>query len=167
MPISINGTGTITGISAGGLPDDCITTAEIAGSAVTTAKVTDGNITYGKLSTSATEADNVAKRTAKAWVNFDGTTNTGGNCTIRADFNVSTVADNGTGDYTINFSSNMSGTNYCIAIGVASQSFPSTPEAGTTKSISSCSIKTVTVQSIGGDNKTVADNSSVHAVIFE
>ena len=39
MPISINGTGTITGISAGGLPDDCITTAEIAGSAVTTAKL--------------------------------------------------------------------------------------------------------------------------------
>jgi len=39
MPISITGTGTITGISAGGLPDDCITTAEIAGSAVTTAKL--------------------------------------------------------------------------------------------------------------------------------
>ena len=39
MPISINGTGTITGISAGGLPDNCITTAEIAGSAVTTAKL--------------------------------------------------------------------------------------------------------------------------------
>ena len=30
MPIAINGTGTITGISAGGLPDDCITTAELA-----------------------------------------------------------------------------------------------------------------------------------------
>jgi hypothetical protein len=39
MPISITGTGTITGISAGGLPDDCITTAEIAASAVTTAKL--------------------------------------------------------------------------------------------------------------------------------
>jgi hypothetical protein len=39
MPISITRTGTITGISAGGLPDDCITTAEIAGSAVTTAKL--------------------------------------------------------------------------------------------------------------------------------
>jgi hypothetical protein len=127
-----------------------------------------GSVTYTMLSgTSGTEANNVASRTAKAWVNFDGTTNVAGNCTIRADFNVSTVADNGTGDYTINFSSNMSGTNYCIAIGVASQSFPSTPEAGTTKTISSCSIKTVTVQSIGGDNKTVADNSSVHAVIFE
>jgi hypothetical protein len=49
MPISITGTGTITGISAGGLPDDCITTAEIAGSAVTTAKILDANITSAKL----------------------------------------------------------------------------------------------------------------------
>jgi hypothetical protein len=39
MPISIDGTGTITGLSAGGLPDNCITTAEIAGSAVTSAKL--------------------------------------------------------------------------------------------------------------------------------
>jgi hypothetical protein len=30
MPIAITGTGTITGISAGGLPDGCITTAELA-----------------------------------------------------------------------------------------------------------------------------------------
>jgi hypothetical protein len=52
---------------------------------------------------------------AKAWVNFDGTTNVGGNCTIRDDFNVSTVADNGTGDYTINFSTAMANANYAFA----------------------------------------------------
>jgi hypothetical protein len=39
MPITINGSGTVTGISAGGLPDDCITTAEIAAAAVTTVKL--------------------------------------------------------------------------------------------------------------------------------
>jgi hypothetical protein len=42
MPISIAGSGTITGISAGGLPDDCITTADIAAGAVTPAKTTGG-----------------------------------------------------------------------------------------------------------------------------
>lgn len=42
MPITLNGTGSITGISAGGLPDDCITTADIAAGAVTTAKITGG-----------------------------------------------------------------------------------------------------------------------------
>ena len=39
MPITINGSGTVTGISAGGLPDNCITTDEIAANAVTTAKL--------------------------------------------------------------------------------------------------------------------------------
>lgn len=51
----------------------------------------------------------------RAWVNFDGTTNVGGNCTIRASGNVSTVADNGTGSYTVNFTNAMPDTNYGIA----------------------------------------------------
>jgi hypothetical protein len=42
MPITINGSGTVTGISAGGLPDDCITTADIAAGAVTVPKITGG-----------------------------------------------------------------------------------------------------------------------------
>ena len=42
MPITINGTGTVTGISAGGLPDGVITTDDIAAGAVTTAKITGG-----------------------------------------------------------------------------------------------------------------------------
>jgi hypothetical protein len=39
MPIAINGSGTITGISAGGLPDGVITTDDIAASAITRAKI--------------------------------------------------------------------------------------------------------------------------------
>jgi hypothetical protein len=58
MPIAINGTGTITGISAGGLPDDCITTAEIAGSAVTTAKLAQPmTLAAATASTSGTAID--------------------------------------------------------------------------------------------------------------
>ena len=58
MPIAINGTGTITGISAGGLPDDCITTAEIAGSAVTTAKLAQPmTLATAQASTSGTVID--------------------------------------------------------------------------------------------------------------
>ena len=80
-----------------------------------------GSVTFDTLSTSSTEADNVASRTAKAWVNFDGTTNTGGNCTIQSDFNVSTVADNGTGDYTINFTADLADANYAVSFGINSQ----------------------------------------------
>jgi hypothetical protein len=72
----------------------------------------DGSITFAKLSTSTTEADNVAKRTAKAWVNFNGT----GTVAIRDDFNVSSITDNATGNYTVNFSSSLTTSSYaCVA----------------------------------------------------
>jgi|21_taG_2_1085346.scaffolds.fasta_scaffold14562_2 hypothetical protein len=48
-------------------------------------------------------------RIAKVWVNFNGT----GTIAIRDSYNVSSVSDNGTGDYTVNFSTAMSDTNYC------------------------------------------------------
>ena len=92
MPITINGSGTVTGISAGGLPDDCITTAEIAAAAVTTVKL------------GSSEASGLAK----AWVNFNGT----GTVAIRASYNVSSITDNGTGDYTVNFTTALADANY-------------------------------------------------------
>ena len=92
MPITINGSGTVTGISAGGLPDDCITTAEIAANAVTTAKL--GSAEQSGL--------------CKAWVNFNGT----GTVAIRASYNVNSITDNGTGDYTVNFTTAMVDANY-------------------------------------------------------
>jgi len=70
----------------------------------------DGSITFAKLSTSATEADNVASRTAKAWVNFNGT----GTVAIQTSFNVSSITDNGTGDYTINFTATLADGNYAV-----------------------------------------------------
>jgi len=48
----------------------------------------------------------------RAWVNFDGTTNTGGFCTIRASGNVTSVTDNSTGNYTVNFTTAMPDVNY-------------------------------------------------------
>ena len=46
---------------------------------------------------------------AKAWVNFNGL----GTVAIRDDFNVSSITDNGTGDYTVTFTNAMSNANYC------------------------------------------------------
>jgi len=45
---------------------------------------------------------------AAAWVNFDGT----GTIATRDSVNVSSLTDNNTGDYTVNFSNNMGNTNY-------------------------------------------------------
>ena len=46
----------------------------------------------------------------RAWVNFDGT----GTPAIRASGNVSSITDNGTGDYTINFTTALVDANYCV-----------------------------------------------------
>ena len=46
--------------------------------------------------------------TCRAWVNFDGT----GTPAIRASFNVTSITDNGTGDYTINITTAMPDANY-------------------------------------------------------
>lgn len=51
----------------------------------------------------------------KAWVNFNGT----GTIAIRASSNVSSITDNGTGDYTINFTSALADANY-VAIPIIS-----------------------------------------------
>jgi hypothetical protein len=95
MSITINGSGTITGISSGGLPDGIITTDDLANNAVTAAKI------------GTTEQS----RLCAAWVNFNGT----GTVAIRASYNVSSITDNGTGDYTVNFTTAMADANYSFA----------------------------------------------------
>ena len=52
----------------------------------------------------------------RAWVNFDGTGTTGTNQTIRASGNVSSVYKNGTGDYTITFTTSIVDANYAVAV---------------------------------------------------
>jgi hypothetical protein len=96
MPITINGSGTVTGITPGGLPDGSITTDDLAANAVTTPKL----------------GTNEASGLAKAWVNFNGT----GTVAIRAQYNVSSITDNGTGDYTVNFATAMVDANYANAV---------------------------------------------------
>jgi len=95
-PISIAGSGTITGISAGGLPNDCITTADIAANAVTTAKLGSDEVSG----------------LAKAWVNFNGQ----GAVPIGASFNVSSITDNGVGSYTVNFATALADAAYCVTM---------------------------------------------------
>jgi len=72
----------------------------------------DNSVTMAKLSTSATEGNNVKQRVAKAWVNFNGT----GTVAIRDDFNVSSITDNSTGEYVVNLSTALANSNYAFFI---------------------------------------------------
>ena len=51
---------------------------------------------------------------ARAWVNFNGT----GTVAIRAAGNASSITDNGTGDYTVNFTTAMPDANYCAVTSI-------------------------------------------------
>jgi hypothetical protein len=173
MAITINGTGSITGLTAGGLPDGSITSDDIASSAFATLAQKDGTHTTGSI-TSGTTALTVASGTGisngdyvvgegitpgttvssgggttgitlsananatlssnpvafysatkllspalvggqlcKAWVNFNGTSTVD----IRASYNVSSITDNGTGDYTVNFTTALADASYVAAFG--------------------------------------------------
>jgi hypothetical protein len=57
---------------------------------------------------SGTILDDASVGVCRAWVNFNGT----GTVAIRASFNVSGITDNGTGDYTVNFTTAMVDANY-------------------------------------------------------
>jgi hypothetical protein len=63
-------------------------------------------ISNGTISTSTANVINGAK----AWVNFNGT----GTVAIRASYNVSSITDNGTGDYTLNFTNAFADANYSL-----------------------------------------------------
>lgn len=81
----------------------------------------------------------------RAWVNFNGT----GTPAIRSGGNVSSITDNGTGDYTVNFTTPMPDTNYAVNINVRREdAFGSPPmtaieryaTSGTAMSTSACRV---------------------------
>ncbi len=55
--------------------------------------------------------DNTENYKCRAWVNFNGQ----GTVAIRGSGNVSSITDNGTGDYSINFTNAMPDTNYSVS----------------------------------------------------
>ena len=92
----------------------------------------------------------VISGSAKAWVNFNGT----GTVAIRAAFNVSSITDNGTGDYTANFTTAMVDANYAPTFGTIPDN---NAFNGSVRSIWIVTQSTTTVQvRMGAGNPTAA-----------
>ena len=53
------------------------------------------------------------QQACKAWVNFNGS----GTVAIRDSYNVSSITDNGTGNYSVNFTNAMPDVNYSVVVG--------------------------------------------------
>jgi len=103
-------------VTTGKLADNAVTTIKITDANVTTAKIADANITAAKLN--GAQSGSAPIYGARAWVNFNGTSTVA----IRASGNVSSITDNGTGDYTVNFSTAMSDADYAPNISVSGAS---------------------------------------------
>ena len=81
---------------------------------------------------------------AKAWVNFDGT----GAVAVRDSLNLSSLTDNGTRDYTVNFTNAFGAADYCVT--------------GSMKELDSTSATSVFF--IVGPNQTLANTYSTTSI---
>lgn len=96
---------------------------------------------------------------ARAWVNFDGTL-AGPSISPRASANVLSVTKNGTGDYTITFSTNLTDANYAALV----TSQPTSGGAGLTRFVSAtnAAYRFVTTDTSG----VALDNARNHVAFF-
>lgn len=105
-----------------------------------------------------------AKGMARAWVSFNGT----GTVSIIAGFNVSSITDNGVGDYTVNFTTAMTDANYAT-VGAARRGASNARgcmfeiEPGTLPTTASVRVRTLTVDTSPG----VMDAAGVNVAIFD
>ena len=128
MPIVINGSGTVTGISAGGLPDGVVDLDTLAANSVNAAKIVDGTIVVGDIADDAVTADKLANS-----INTDIATGVaalsraGGTMTGSVKGSTDTDATN-TGSITLNFTTNQ---NFVLTLtGNVTLANPSTEAVG-------------------------------------
>jgi len=91
---------------------------------------------------------------ALAWVNFNGT----GTVAIRSAYNVSSITDNGTGDYTVNFATALSDANYSFVATSGS--------GGWVTRIASMAAGNCNIQTIVGNTTTSTDTAFVLCAVF-
>lgn len=95
------------------MPIDRIVTASIEDGAVVPADLSTGAPSWdstGLLSFNSGYGSNAVAYGCRAWVNFNGT----GTVAIRGSANVTSITDNGTGDYTVNFTTALPDANYSV-----------------------------------------------------
>jgi hypothetical protein len=108
-------------VNNGYLADNSVSTTKIQDNAITTAKIAAGAVIPADLSTGAPSWDSAGVLSfnsgygstavaygCRAWVNFNGT----GTVAIRRSGNVTSITDNGVGDYTLNFTTSMPDADY-------------------------------------------------------
>ena len=94
MAIAINGSGTITGISAGGLPDNTVDNGTMADDAIDSAEIADGAVDLVHLSATGTASSSTYLRGDNSWA----TVAAGAGGATALSLNDSTYINSGTGN---------------------------------------------------------------------
>ena len=117
-------------VSTAKIADAAVTTSKLADSAVTDAKIAamaasklTGDVAAARITTALNASGTAPIYAARAWVNFNGT----GTVAILASGNVSSITDNGVGDYTVNFTTAMPDTSYVLGGSAALTTTSSAP----------------------------------------
>ena len=102
--------------------------------------------------------EEIGKGRAKAWINLNGDNTP----TARESYNISSITDNATGNYTFNFTNAMSTANFAFACCVGDQNHTSTVRAMTYMSSTTTSLQLLAETSSGSN----IDEAYVCVVVF-
>jgi hypothetical protein len=114
--LTVNAKGLVTAVSsgsAGGTVTSVSGTGTTSGLTLSGTVTTSGNLTLSGTATVAsltTASGSAPSYSARAWVSFNGT----GTVAIRGSGNVTSITDNGVGDFTINMTTALPDTNYAV-----------------------------------------------------
>jgi hypothetical protein len=146
-----SGTGTFSIASPGTNTDRTLTLPDATGTVLTDQSTVSATQITGALNASGS----APIYACRAWVNFNGT----GTVAINASGNVSSITDNGTGNYTVNFTTAMPDGNFCA-----------TATVGTTATrvitVVSTAADSVRVAIVGSSTGNANDESIVNVAIF-
>ena len=143
--------------------------AKIATTAIAQAGVNDTDfLTPLKLRNALNANGSAPIYACRAWVNFNGVHNT-----IVGSGNVSSITDNGTGDYTINFTTAMQDANYAIS-GNATQNEGSSSSSANTLSLKNAtngvlankSTTSFTIVTVDNSSDAYFDSNNVSVAVF-
>jgi len=164
MPVKLNsaGGGSVTLTTPSTASDFTATFPANTGNVVTTGST--AAVTPAMLSTGAPNWDSSGNLSfnsgfgsaavaygCRAWVNFNGT----GVVAIRASGNVTSITDNGTGDYTVNFSTAMPDTNYSPVVTASDTNSIGRYVGSLATSSSQTRIRTQDAAGAGGDQPNI------------
>jgi hypothetical protein len=142
MSVVIDGTTGVTAAAFDGALDGADLTGSVAASLLT------GDVAAARITTALNASGSAPIYACRAWVNFNGS----GTVAIRASGNVSSITDNGAGDYTVNFTTAMPDANYAAVVTgtITFGSFYGVGAIDGASAPSTTSVRVISLNSVGG-----------------